>query len=40
MQYVDDTNNIIYKNNNYIKELEPYMNRYFKLTETFYNLNK
>ena len=33
IQYVDDTNNIIYGNN--IQEIENYTNAYFKLIEFF-----
>merc|ERR1712175_8816 len=38
IQYVDDTNNIIYGNN--INEIEKYTNAYFKLIECFYSINK
>merc|ERR1712175_31574 len=38
IQYVDDTNNIIYGNN--IEEIEKYTNAYFKLIECFYSINK
>ena len=38
IQYVDDTNNIIYGNN--IDEIEKYTNAYFKLIECFYTINK
>merc|ERR1711895_297674 len=38
IQYVDDTNNIIYGTN--IDEIEKYTNAYFKLIECFYTINK
>ena len=38
IQYVDDSNNIIYGNNP--KEIEKYTNSYFKLIEGFYAINK
>ena len=38
IQYVDDSNNIITSNDNV--GLELYINKYFKLLESFYNLNK
>merc|ERR1712002_866864 len=38
IQYVDDTNNIIYGNN--AVEVEKYSNAYFKLIERFYGINK
>merc|ERR1712240_557991 len=38
IQYVDDTNNIIYGNN--AEEIEVYSNNYFKLIESFYTINK
>ena len=38
IQYVDDSNNIITSNDNV--GLEMYINKYFKLLESFYNLNK
>ena len=38
IQYVDDSNNIITSNDNV--GLELYINKYFKLIESFYNLNK
>merc|ERR1711895_142861 len=38
IQYVDDTNNIIYGDN--INEIEKYTNAYFKLIECFYTINK
>ena len=37
IQYVDDTNNIIYGNN--AEEVEKYSNAYFKLIECFYGIN-
>merc|ERR1712240_593468 len=38
IQYVDDSNNIIFGNNP--KEIENYTNAYFKLIECFYAINK
>ena len=38
IQYVDDTNNIIYGNN--AEEVEKYSNAYFKLIESFYDINR
>ena len=38
IQYVDDTNNIIYGNN--AEEIEIYSNNYFKLIESFYTINR
>merc|ERR1712240_551178 len=38
IQYVDDTNNILYGNN--MEEIEVYSNNYFKLIESFYTINK
>merc|ERR1712240_606728 len=38
IQYVDDTNNVIYGNN--AKEIENYTNAYFKLIESFYDINR
>merc|ERR1712002_319957 len=38
IQYIDDTNNIIYGNN--AVEVEKYSNAYFKLIESFYGINK
>merc|ERR1712240_813259 len=38
IQYVDDTNNIIYGTN--IQEIENYTNAYFKLIKCFYAINK
>merc|ERR1712240_72924 len=38
IQYVDDSNNIIYGNNP--KELEKYINSYFRLIEGFYAINR
>merc|ERR1712240_857909 len=38
IQYLDDSNNIIYGNNP--KEIENYTNSYFKLIECFYAINK
>ena len=38
IQYVDDSNNIIFGNNP--KEIENYTNSYFKLIECFYSINK
>jgi len=38
IQYVDDTNNIIYGNN--AEDVEKYSNAYFKLIECFYGINR
>merc|ERR1712177_26996 len=38
IQYVDDTNNVIYGNN--AEEVENYSNAYFKLIESFYTINR
>merc|ERR1712240_13910 len=38
IQYVDDTNNIISGNN--AAEIQKYSNRYFKLIESFYSINR
>merc|ERR1711895_312920 len=38
IQYVDDTNNVIYGNN--AVEIENYSNSYFKLIESFYTINR
>merc|ERR1712177_33999 len=38
IQYVDDTNNVIYGNN--AAEIETYSNAYFKLIESFYTINR
>ena len=38
IQYVDDTNNIISGNN--AAEVQKYSNRYFKLIESFYAINR
>ena len=38
IQYVDDSNNIITSNDS--NGIELYINKYFKLLESFYNLNK
>ena len=38
LQYVDDSNNIISTEN--IDEIQPYINNYIKLIESFYNINK
>lgn len=38
IQYVDDTNNVISTNN--LDKLQPYINTYFELIESFYNINK
>merc|ERR1712240_481525 len=38
IQYVDDTNNVIYGNN--AEEIEKYSNAYFKLIESFYDINR
>ena len=40
IQYVDDINNLIDTNEENLEQLEIYMNKYFKLIETFYNVNK
>merc|ERR1712177_57314 len=37
IQYVDDTNNVIFGNN--AAEIEKYSNGYFKLIEGFYTIN-
>ena len=38
IQYVDDTNNVIYGNN--AEEVQNYSNAYFKLIESFYTINR
>merc|ERR1711873_185076 len=38
IQYVDETNNVIYGNN--AEEIEKYSNAYFKLIESFYAINR
>merc|ERR1712240_111360 len=38
IQYVDDTNNVIYGNN--AEEIENYSNAYFRLIESFYDINR
>ena len=38
IQYVDDSNNIITSNNH--EGIDEYINKYFKLLEGYYNLNK
>merc|ERR1712115_357336 len=38
IQYVDDTNKVIYGNN--AEEIEKYSNAYFKLIESFYTINR
>merc|ERR1711895_88532 len=38
IQYVDDTNNVIYGNN--AAEIENYSNAYFKLIKSFYTINR
>ena len=38
IQYVDDSNNIITTNSS--DDIEAYINKYFKLVENFYNINK
>merc|ERR1712240_125815 len=38
IQYVDNTNNVIYGNN--AEEIENYSNAYFKLIESFYTINR
>ena len=38
IQYVDDSSNLISSNN--IDQLDKYIDKYFKILENFYNLNK